>query len=280
MRILIVTPFRYHAIGGVASAVRFLGAEFASQGHDVAVLARGETSFPRGLGRDRSAALFSVHFRDLVGELTETGWWRQLRSIAACLIWLPFSLWGLWRLLRTTQPDVVMIQYPRPRLFCFAIMRAWSRWKLVVTFQGSDAHRLASYPRVSRRLMRHLVRRADGVTAVSRSLAEKIEASTSFPASSISIVPNGASVDGPASETPLPQFPDRFVVTAGKLIPRKGIDVLIRAIGRLRQEGAAIPLVVIGDGSERRALTDLAAAEKAGDLITFLARSTIPACWQ
>ncbi len=48
------------------------------------------------------------------------------------------------------------------------------------------------------------------------------------------------------------------VLAVGRLVPKKGFDVLIRAIARLHQAGRPVALEVIGDGPQRDALLRLA----------------------
>ena len=58
----------------------------------------------------------------------------------------------------------------------------------------------------------------------------------------------------PAAERP----PHLRIVSVGRLVPKKGFDVLIRAVGQLHQRGVAVELVVAGEtGSEAVALADL-----------------------
>jgi glycosyltransferase involved in cell wall biosynthesis len=45
---------------------------------------------------------------------------------------------------------------------------------------------------------------------------------------------------------------------AGRLVPKKGVDVLLHAIALLRQRVPAVRLIVVGDGPERMALQRLA----------------------
>ncbi len=48
------------------------------------------------------------------------------------------------------------------------------------------------------------------------------------------------------------------IVSVGRLVPKKGFDVLIRAVGQLHRRGVAVELVVAGEtGSEAVALADL-----------------------
>jgi glycosyltransferase involved in cell wall biosynthesis len=49
------------------------------------------------------------------------------------------------------------------------------------------------------------------------------------------------------------------LITAGRLIPRKGVDRLLRAVAAAREQGAAIQLTVVGDGGEEKRLRLLAA---------------------
>lgn len=55
-------------------------------------------------------------------------------------------------------------------------------------------------------------------------------------------------------------FFDSFIVSAGRLIPEKGFDILIRAFARLKQEDDKyidLKLVILGEGSERIKLEEL-----------------------
>ncbi|MDH5288729.1 MAG: glycosyltransferase family 4 protein [Acidimicrobiia bacterium] len=58
----------------------------------------------------------------------------------------------------------------------------------------------------------------------------------------------------PAAERP----PHLRIVSVGRLVPKKGFDVLIQAVGQLHRSGTAVELVVAGEtGSEAVALADL-----------------------
>jgi glycosyltransferase involved in cell wall biosynthesis len=51
---------------------------------------------------------------------------------------------------------------------------------------------------------------------------------------------------------------DRLLATIGSLIPRKGVDLLLLMLQRLRQEAVPVHLAVIGDGPQRQELEALA----------------------
>ncbi len=75
---------------------------------------------------------------------------------------------------------------------------------------------------------------------------------------------------------------ERIILNIGRLVPRKGIDTVIRALGRLaRIHGLAAKLVVVGGNSdvpcpvltpEIGRLRDIAAAEGVADLVQFTGR--------
>lgn len=56
----------------------------------------------------------------------------------------------------------------------------------------------------------------------------------------------------------------------GQLIPRKGVDVLLRAVARARDMGAELHLSVAGDGPQAGPLARLCAALGLDDLVTFV----------
>ena len=64
--------------------------------------------------------------------------------------------------------------------------------------------------------------------------------------------------------------PDDFILlSVGSLIKRKGYDKLVQAVAQLHQQGFAIRLILIGEGSERRSLENLVKQYKLSDSIIF-----------
>src|SRR5438093_9107318 len=52
-----------------------------------------------------------------------------------------------------------------------------------------------------------------------------------------------------------PSLPDRYVLAVGSLIARKGYDVLVKAMGLVRDRGHNLNLVIVGAGPEAFRLT-------------------------
>lgn len=88
------------------------------------------------------------------------------------------------------------------------------------------------------------LRDATRLIAVSNSLKTYME-EQGFPSSRIEVVPNG--VPGPASYAPRPSPKKTWTVGAVALFrPRKGLEVLLQSIAKLRGAGAAVALRAIG----------------------------------
>lgn len=105
--------------------------------------------------------------------------------------------------------------------------------------------------------------RGHRVIAVSRLMADHLP----FPAT---VIENAWNAEVFQTTTP---WPERHGATfVGRLVSDKGTDVALEAIARLRKNGHELPLTVIGDGPERAALNEQAAAEGIEDLVTFTGR--------
>jgi glycosyltransferase involved in cell wall biosynthesis len=73
----------------------------------------------------------------------------------------------------------------------------------------------------------------------------------------------------PPAAAPLPEGVPLFVC-AGRLIPQKGTDLLIRALAVYRRQFGPCALWVIGDGPERESLVQLSRRLGVADKVTFL----------
>jgi len=135
----------------------------------------------------------------------------------------------------------------------------------VVTLHGTDVAILARSRR-ARSLARLVLRHAGAVTAVSSFLAEEVATIAGIDPSSILVQPMPVSVD---------RYRHRSVggdgiVTVGRLVRQKRIDVILEAVCDLRQAGLTCPLTIVGDGPERRALEHRANQLGLADVVEFV----------
>ncbi len=107
--------------------------------------------------------------------------------------------------------------------------------------------------RTSQRFEEIAFRRADVVTAVSRTAAEYY---TKRLGREVLHIPNAIDLSIIPNEGR--RFGDNQVVFVGRLSREKGIDVLLRAVRRLKTQGVRCTLVIVGDGPERNHLKEIA----------------------
>lgn len=264
LNILIVTPFSVEDFGGVSTAVLELQQEFSKPPHTVRILAPSDSHRLESIG---DCGVYGMYLRNIVVDSA------RIKGFVAFVIFFPVTLIRLWLFLRSHRIDVVQLQYPLPHMMYFAVLRRISRWKLVVTFQGNDAHNLYMLHGLNRRFLKSILAASDHITGVATSLIEKVR--NQFPDVKIesTIVPNGAraiATDANPDNSVDHTLPSNFVLTVGQLIYRKGIDVLIEALAILKRGGSSIEVVAIGDGDERTRFKQQAEEAGVSDRIHFV----------
>ena len=85
----------------------------------------------------------------------------------------------------------------------------------------------------------------------------------------VSIIPNFSSI-APRSHAPRIESATLRAVAIGRMVHKKGFDVLFDAIARARASGISVQLALAGDGPESDALHDQLAALGLREAVTFL----------
>src|SRR5206468_4363065 len=142
-------------------------------------------------------------------------------------------------------------------------LAACRRLPLVVSLQGEtfmDDHDIYQRSTALRAGLRLALRRADAVTACSRFTLDDAVGRFGLRPGTGLVVPNGvetAGDGGPPSPLPLPF--DRFVLGLGRIVAKKGFDLLVDAFARLAPRRPGLGLVLAGDGPARAGLAAQAA---------------------
>ena len=162
---------------------------------------------------------------------------------------LHFTLRVLTALATDAPAGCIALQW-RPEGRAARLARRWLGIPYLVYLHGKEAVPASGS---ERRLLRAVLAAATGGIAVSRATAAAVQAAVGGVAS-IEVVPNG--VTAAAWTLPAAEHRERIVLACGRLVPRKGFAVLVRAMGELRDCGWR--LVIIGDGPQRDELAGLA----------------------
>ncbi len=169
------------------------------------------------------------------------------------------SGWRTVSIMRRLGADVVHVQCVSVNALYALIAARVLRLPLVVTLQGEltmDTHQLYQRSRLLPRLLRHLLRHADAVTACSGQTLLEAETLLGVQTGERgSVIYNG--VDLTEFEVPpLATERGRYILAIGRHVPEKGFDLLIEAYAKLGRDD--VRLVIAGDGPERQALERLA----------------------
>lgn len=174
---------------------------------------------------------------------------------------VPFFLaaqfWRLAALHRKHRYDVLHAHWIIPQGLTAAAMRSLlprkQRPGLLVTSHGGDLFALKHG--LLQRLKLFVLRHADSVTVVSQAMKE-VCLGLGIDEAVVSVRPMG--VDLEHTFTPRGAARKNDLIFVGRLVEKKGVDILLRALAKLRQEGLAPRLRIVGDGPLAPALQSLA----------------------
>jgi phosphatidyl-myo-inositol alpha-mannosyltransferase len=256
-----VSPYDLTVPGGVQSHVVHLARALTALGDEVTLVGPGTAAGGElSVGRSQK-----VPFNG---------------SVAPIALW-PTSYRRTVRALRDLEPDVIHVH--EPLVPWVGVAAATSALAPVVgTFHAwsdtSRAYRLARP--VGRRVLSHLA----AAVAVSEAAAEYHAAALGVAARRFRIVPNGVDLARFDGARPLEGLHDPGVPTlafVGRLEPRKGLEILIRAFTRLKADRPDLRLLVVGEGPERERCQALLPARLRADVV-FLGRvdvEELPGCY-
>jgi glycosyltransferase involved in cell wall biosynthesis len=254
MRVLLVN-YEYPPLGGGGGVLTRILADELSQQHEVTVL----TTRSEGMPRDAYEGHVRVVRTGVIGRRDTTH-----ASTPSLLTFGPSARrTGAW-LARTHAYDVVHTFFAVPSGPAGSAIARRLRVPHVLTVIGADVHdpsRMSPSTFAPMRLVvRRVVRGAAAVTAISGDIARRAAALTGR--EDVRVVSCGIPLDSlPAPDrASLGWDAQQFVVVVvARLVKRKALDVLVRAVASLPPD---VRLEVIGDGPEREALERIAPSER------------------
>jgi glycosyltransferase involved in cell wall biosynthesis len=193
--------------------------------------------------------------------VTRAGTWVTAGSVAICP--------AFPQLVRREDPDLIVIHEPNPLgLLAYAVARPSAR--LVVWFHAEVVRDPRKYALFYRPLFAHAMRRASRVIVATPPMAAADQLQGyDVP---VSVIPYGVDVSRLQASPQVAQRAEQFrrahagplLLFVGRLVPYKGLDVLVRAMARVRGT-----LVLVGDGPQRGQLETLSEAEGVRGKVIF-----------
>ena len=171
--------------------------------------------------------------------------------------------------LRKNRIDLIHLHYVSFDVVLLVIYKWLLRYKLAITFTGSDVH-LAKPNNLAGLKVRLALRYADCVTAVSQDLCHKLAAR--FGGANPVCVPNGVDPDKLrqlAAEGALP-IDDDHLIFCGRLTAVKRVPFLIETFFLCLQRGCTHKLYIIGDGEEATRINELIACYGIADSVIMV----------
>jgi glycogen(starch) synthase len=275
MQILILSASYTPVLGGLQTVTRALARHLAEKGQDVVVVTN---RYPRSLPERET--IDGVPVRRWLFLTPALEYLRRGRPdlLAASFHLYPTALNRLGQLMREFRPDVMNVHFPDNQIPHVLWARRRFRFRLVVSLHGDDVERLISEEPYSAADaastgLKTLLREADAVTACSHHLmreAAKLEASVT---GKMHVIHNGVAVERFQDQSHYPH-PRPYVLAYGRLVYKKGFDLLVRAFARIALTYPNLDLIIAGEGEEKGELEKLTAQSGISGRIYFYGRAS------
>jgi glycogen(starch) synthase len=245
---IFASSFHPH-LGGVEELVAQLARQFNERGHPTIVVTN---RWPRDLPESElinDIRVFRFPFRTLG---------------SGPRAWLSYvsTTWAVTkrieRLMTAEKVSLLHVQCVGPNgLYALRVSKRMGL-PLVVTTQGEitmDASRIYQRSRFLNTYLRRLCARAVVVTAVSHKTANDLTVQIGTRPTKLKIISNGVNLAEFSDAAPR-RNERPYISSAGRLVPQKGFDILIRSYSRSGLRG--LDLLIAGDGPDRQKLEQLA----------------------
>ena len=237
MKIALVSPYDFAYPGGVTNHISALEQHFTRMGHQVKVIAPAS----------RAVSTFGDRFIPIGRPYPFPS--------SGSVVRVPVSL-RLGSTIKTTLSeesfDIIHLHEPFMPMLCSAVLR-FSNTANVGTFhacQGKPGYNWAKP--ISTWMIRRRLHKLDGRIAVSKPAMEFV---SKYIPGNYTIIPNGIDLEWfNPDAAPIDRFCDGKlnILFVGRLEKRKGLNYLIEAYRRVKQEISNCRLIVVGPGTRLR----------------------------
>jgi len=271
VRLVLWCTSYFTGFGGAEKVVNDLSNRFAARGIETFLIAgKSEDSRPNDLQYaplHPAVRVYQNTFRNAFDDL------RRPHVFVLSLFQYITAAIQVGLYLRKNKIDMVHLHFVSFDVLLLLLYKCFLRYKLVITFTGSDIH-LAARNNCAGLKVRLAVKYADCVTAVSQDLCRKLAAV--FGCASPLYVPNGIDHEQlrqleAACSTPIDED---HLIFCGRLTAVKRVPFLIEAFYQCLKLGCERKLYIVGDGEEAPRIKQLIASYGVGDRIIALGALT------
>lgn len=177
--------------------------------------------------------------------------------------------WATWCAIRDHRPDIIHAHWLVPQGLVAALLGLLPGRQppLVVTSHGADLFALRGRPWMW--IKRFVLRRAAAVTVVSSMMMEEVIRLGVEPAR-LSVQPMGVDLANRFTPDETQPRSHKELLFVGRLVPKKGLTHLLRAMPMILRVRPDVFLTVAGFGPEEAALRQEAASLLLGDRVRFI----------
>ncbi len=184
-------------------------------------------------------------------------------------------LYSVARIIKTEDIKVICIGELDSGSWIGPLARTFLGCKIVNYIHGEEITTQTRY-RFFGRNKRKYLNRADAIIAVSNFTKAYLTNRMGVASQKIELIYNGVNLDRFKEQQKSTDLLDRYgleekrvILTVGRLVERKGIDLVIRSIPKIVSRFPDIHYLIVGDGPYRSALEQLAQETGVADRVTF-----------
>lgn len=174
----------------------------------------------------------------------------------------PGNIIGFWRALNRFQPNRILVGHAHPQLLVAAALCAPGKYAAIA--HGNDY--LAAQRRWHRLIFNLLLAHSHSLITTTNANAERLQ-QLGLPRPVV-IYPGTDQGRFTPAEAPTP-FPP-VLLTVGRLVPRKGVDTVLRALPRVLRVQPDVEYRIVGSGPDRPRLITLARELQIGSSVKFM----------
>lgn len=226
------------------------------------------------------AASFPIHRVDLLRPLMQPPPRNLLVSVYRLLFQdLALSakvLWQASKLVREHNINIVCIGELVSGSWLGIALKKLFNCQMVIYVHGEEIT-TATNGRLHGNQRAYYLSKADRIVAVSSFTCDALTRLMNVSPAKISLVHNGVDTQRFSPGTVQDEFIEKYglidrqvVLTVGRMVPRKGIDMAIKAIGKISKQLPNIRHLVVGDGPLRNELEKLVEDEGLSDIVTII----------